>query len=235
MDAGKVNPPAELKLDVTKVGFELVKEYFAALNDMPEQAWCFYANHGNYCTQYPDGSFEVASNWKELRRMLLRPITTDDNEDIEVTSVITIPYISANHLLVMATGDRFIQTFLFEYRPAENQSYAIVASITKYSSPETAERRPPTKTPVNGRSCLDNIAAEEAPAVTAPNRPPVGFCLSFLDNLAADLPPTEADANRTPSANIRREPKVNRHVLRMSPLPEKFRLKEPKFLPRSNP
>lgn len=133
-------------LNANAIGYELTKKYYTALNQLPEQAWIFYAEHGDYRTEYMDGTVVVATNWVELNQMLFRP-TPVAARGIVVDSVVSVQCGSLERLLVMATGPRFTQTFYLEYRPIEDRSYVIVASFTKYHRDETIADRPPADGP----------------------------------------------------------------------------------------
>lgn len=127
MDA-EIADESERSLDATELGRELAKQYYTVLNNMPDQAWRFYAKRGNYRAVYEDGSVAVANDRFGLYSMLLRRAAYNAH----VTSVMTVPCGSLDRLLVLITGERFAQTFLVEYQPGKRQNYAIVASIVKY-------------------------------------------------------------------------------------------------------
>lgn len=116
-----------------EIGRALVQQYFDVLDRFPDQAWRFYAKKGKYRTIYPDGTILNAKDWKEQSDVLLGP-APDGVKTVLVDSVESILCRSKNRMMVVASGPRFMQSFLLGRQPGKRRSYAIVASVTHFST-----------------------------------------------------------------------------------------------------
>lgn len=212
----------DIPFDAAAIAGDLIREYYAVLNENPELAWCYYATHGNYRTVYPDGTTAVATTRTDLNVILTRP-ADPDIPAIAVDTIFSVPNDSPVHLLVQATGKRFVQSFNVEYQPGRKRQYIIVASIATYLPTETADRHtaaaadnrtdtsPPVAVTENRDSVSDRISAKERlPAKTTAERPPVKSVMMKRvtdddGSTATDRRPsvTTADGQRRPDVNTK--------------------------------
>lgn len=141
MDAEISGGPQVGQRTANEFGRALIEQYFDILNRFPDQAWRFYAQHGNYRTIYPDGTTVDARDWEEQNEILLRP-APDGVETVVVDSVESTLCGTMDRMMVVASGPRFMQTFLLDRLLGDQRTYAIAASVAHYSATETAVDRP---------------------------------------------------------------------------------------------
>lgn len=199
----------ERLLDANDIGYALAEEYFAVFNEMPERTLSFYAEQGDYHTVYEDGTTIVAKNREELQQTLLRPVP-ENTDAIIIEAVNTISCGSPNCLLVLATGERIVQTFVVEsYSRREQQYYTIISSVTKYLSAKTVSGRSPVETTADRPSRMtiqnrfssfqDDISAADV----SPVKSTVNLSRTILQNHKSHIDDTTANGFPTKPANKR--------------------------------
>lgn len=172
----------ERPLNATTIGEDFIREYFTVLHQTPRQAWRYYAKHGQFSTVYLDGTTFVAENPEDLNLLLMRH-ATPDTQAILVTSVLSV-YDTPTRFLVQATGKRFVQSFVIDYRPTQQRRFTILTSIATHTTLETIEI---TNKPSAGTNAIRHSSD------TTAGRPPVVVTiqdnLSVTDDMASELLP----------------------------------------------
>ncbi|VVC31256.1 Nuclear transport factor 2, eukaryote,NTF2-like domain [Cinara cedri] len=174
-----------------RIGSVFSQLYYSVMRSSPEYAHDFYDVNGEYRTIYADGSTVVARTRNQVKSVLMRPTS---ESDYVIKSVSSMPCGGqSDGLLVDVTGERFIHTFVIEYRPEMILGYAIVVSLTRYVStvPAADHQTPVTKFPES-----------ESPAITGSTS---SMSLETRDNCS----PNTAACNEPIPENVSNDITIN--------------------------
>jgi len=138
----------------TIVGHELVRQYYTVLYNAPEHLWRFYAERAHYCHVDVNGLMAVVTGRPQLRGFLETTVEKGHSRRLVVIKSVNTIRCATDQLLVMATSEHFVQSFVVEFKVPSR--FSVVASIVEHTlaagphAPAVSNRRTKTHQVVGG-------------------------------------------------------------------------------------
>lgn len=144
-DPNSARPDAPVYSDHdTIVGHELVRQYYTVLYNAPEHLWRFYAERAHYCHVNANGLRVLVTGRPQVRGFLETTVEKGHSRRLVVIESVNTLRCAPDQLLVMATSEHFVQSFVVEFKAPSR--FSVVASIVQ----QTLAARPP-ELAVDGR------------------------------------------------------------------------------------